>query len=107
MKKYTWPPQHQIDEFLKEIADNEESGSLHLNDDATPIERFRFDLCQQLLAYMQIHKIKQKDLAKMLGSDEPEMSRILHHRIDKVSTDKLLRMVQQLNPKVKLSIVGL
>lgn len=102
MAKVKWPSRKELDRVLKELE--KKDGSLHLNEDATPLEHFRWELCQRLIAYMHTHKLKQKDLAKKLGVDEPEMSRILRHRIDRVSTDKLARMVQLCDPGIKLRV---
>lgn len=102
MAKTKWPSRKELDEVIGELEHTE--GTLHLNEDASPLEHFRWELCQRIITYMRIHKLKQKDLAKKLGIDEPEMSRILRHRIEKVSTDKLARMVQQLNPDIKLRV---
>lgn len=102
MPKNKWPTRKELDLVLTELEGAE--GTLHLNEDASPLDHFRWELCQRLIAYMRINKLKQKELAKTLGLDEPEMSRILHHRIDKVSTDKLARMIQQLDPSIKLRV---
>jgi predicted XRE-type DNA-binding protein len=102
MAKIKWPSKRELDLVLRDLEESE--GSLHLNADATPLEQFRYDLCQRLIAYMRINRMKQKELAKKLGIDEPEMSRILRHRIEKVSTDKLARMVQELDPTIKLQV---
>lgn len=102
MKMPKWPPRKELDKILKELEKAE--GTIHLNEDATPLEHFRWELCQRLIAYMHANGLKQKDLAKMLGIDEAEMSRILRYHIDKVSTDKLARMVQILDPDVKLQV---
>lgn len=102
MVKTKWPSRKELDKVLKELEHAE--GTLHLNEGASPLEQFRWELCQRIIAYMRVHNLKQKDLAKKLGIDEPEMSRILRHRIEKVSTDKLARMVQELDPDIKLRV---
>lgn len=105
MAKYKWPARKDIEEFLKKVEAEDEFGSLAFNEStATPLDRFRWEICQQILMYMQIHDMTQRALAQTLSVDEAEMSRILHHRIDKVSTDKLAGMIQKLNPNVKLSV---
>ncbi len=102
MRKVKWPSRKKLDAMIKKLDNTE--GTVHLSEDATPLEHFRWELCQRLVAYMYKHGLKQKEMAKKLGVDEPQMSRILHHRIDKVSTDKLLRMVQILDPHIKLRV---
>ena len=102
MAKEKWPSRKELDQVLRKLEKVE--GTLHLRKNATPLEKFRWDLCQRLIAFKRVHGLKQKELAERLGVDEPEMSRILHHRIEKVSTDKLVRMVQELDPGVRLKV---
>lgn len=102
MADVKWPSRKELDAVLKRLEKTE--GTLHLRENATPLEKFRWELCQRLIAYKRIHGLKQKELAERLGLDEPEMSRILHHRIDKVSTDKLVGLLQELNPDIELKV---
>lgn len=97
-----WPSKESRDKILPELEKAE--GTLHLNKNAGPLERFRWELCQRILKYQIGHSLKQKELAKMLDIDEPQMSRILRHRIDNVSTDKLASFVLKLEPNVKLKV---
>jgi predicted XRE-type DNA-binding protein len=106
-KDYQWPSRKDIDAFLKYVEENEDAGTLALDrENATPLDLFRWEICQQILIYKRVHDMTQRELASTLEMDEAEISRILHHRIDKVSTDKLAGMIQKLNPKVKLSVVS-
>lgn len=103
-KDYSWPSRKELDAVMKEL-DREDAGSLHFNpENATPLDHFRYQICQQILIFMRVHKVSQRELANILQMDESEISRILRHRIDKVSTDKLAGMIQKLNPKIKLLI---
>lgn len=79
-------------------------GTLHLNENAKPLERFRWKLCQEILAYKQDHGMKQRELADLLEIDESVVSRILHHRIEKISTDRLIEYLQKLEPKLDLKV---
>lgn len=91
---------------LKKIREKLEKtkGTLHLNEGATPLEKFRFRLCQEILAYKQDHNMKQRDLANLLEVDEAIVSRILHHRIERLSTDKLIEYLQRLDPSLDLKV---
>ena len=97
-----WPSKEDLDKILPELEKVE--GTLHLNKDAGPLDRFRWELCQRILKYKMGHDLKQKELAKMLNIDEPQMSRILRHRIENVSTDKLASFVLKLEPSVELKV---
>lgn len=102
-KKTNWPLQKDLDLILDELDSNE--GSLHLNADATALDKFRFQLCQRLLAYKMKHGLKQRELAEKLSVDESIVSKVLHHRIEKISTDKLIEYVQIIEPGVNLLVV--
>ncbi len=97
-----WPSKHDLGKILPELEKSE--GSLHLSKSAGPLDRFRWELCQRILKYKVSHNLKQKELAKMLDIDEPQMSRILRHRIENVSTDKLAGFVLKLEPGVELKV---
>lgn len=97
-----WPNKEDLDRILPELE--KASGSLHLNKNAGPLERFRWELCQRVVKYKVEHGLKQKELASLLGIDEAQMSRILRHRIESVSTDKLANFVLKLEPHLKLKV---
>ena len=103
-KKKKWPSQKDLDKIMPELEKAE--GSLHLNDDATPLERFRFQLCQKLLKYKIDNKIKQRDLADQLGINESIISKIFHHRIENISTDRLIEYVQSIEPNLDLRVAN-
>jgi len=97
-----WPSKKTLDKILPELEKAE--GTKHLSPDAGPLDQFRYDLCQRILKYKMDHGLKQKELADLLGIDEPQMSRVLRHRIDKFSTDKLAGFVLKLEPDVELKV---
>ncbi len=71
---------------------------------STAAEKFRWDLCQNLVRYMNESHISQIKFAKFLGIDQARVSEIVNHRIDKVSTDKLISYNEKINPKVQFKI---
>ncbi len=71
---------------------------------ASPTERFRWELCQSLVKYMVEKHLSQVDLAKVLKIDQARVSEVVNHRIDKVSTDKLISYNEMINPKVEFKI---
>lgn len=88
-----------MDEKLKKV-----DGTLMVGPSSTPTEKFRWDLCQNLVKYMAQKNISQVDFAKLLGIDQSRVSEIVNHRIDKVSTDKLISYNEIINPKVEFKI---
>ncbi|MES2767526.1 MAG: XRE family transcriptional regulator [Bdellovibrionota bacterium] len=97
-----FPNKKEINKILKQLE--KAKGSLALQPNATPLEKFRWDICQKFIKYEREHGYNQTELAATLGIDKSKMSKILHHRIDEFSTDRLLTLYQKINPKVKLKV---
>ncbi len=89
----------EMDEKLKNV-----DGIRMVGPSSTPAEKFRWDLCQNLVAYMVDNKLSQVELAEFLEIDQARVSEIVNHRIDKVSTDRLLSYNEKVNPKVEFKI---
>ena len=79
-------------------------GTLMVGPSSSSTEKFRWELCQNLVKYMAGKDLSQIDFAKLLGVDQARISEIVHHRVDKVSTDKLLSYNEKINPKVEFKI---
>ena len=97
-----FPDKRELERALKKLK--QEEGTLALKPDASPLEKFRFDLCQKCLKYKKVNNLNQKELARALSIDEPKMSKILHHRIDEFSTDRLIELYSRLEPDLKLRV---
>ena len=97
-----FPNKKQIEKALKRLEKAE--GTLMLPEHPTPLQKFRWDICQNFLKYKRAHGCTQKELAKILGVDEAKVSKILHHRIDEFSTDRLITFYEKLDPDVKLKV---
>ena len=78
--------------------------TLMVGPSSTPTEKFRWDLCQSLVRYMFEKKLSQVEFSELLSIDQARVSEIVNHRIDKVSTDKLLSYLERLNPGVLYKI---
>lgn len=89
----------QMDKRLKKVE-----GTLMVGLSSSPSEKFRWDLCQKLVKYMVEENLSQVEFAKLLGIDQSRVSEIVHHRINKVSTDKLIAYNEQIDPKVVFKI---
>jgi predicted XRE-type DNA-binding protein len=89
----------EMDEKLKNIE-----GTLMVGPSSSPSEKFRWELCQNLVQYMSSHGLSQVEFALFLEIDQARISEIVNHRIDKVSTDKLIIYNEKINPKVEFKI---
>lgn len=97
-----FPDKKRLDRVRARLEKAE--GTLMIAPDATPLEKFRWDLCQKFLQYKAQHRMTQDDLADAIGVDKAKMSKILHHRIEEFSTDRLIKLYQELNPRVKIRV---
>ena len=97
-----FPSKEQIAKVLNELENAE--GTSMLPQNPTALQRFRWDICQHFIKYKRAHKCTQKQLAELLGVDEAKVSKILHHRIDEFSSDRLIALYEKINPKLKLKV---
>jgi len=97
-----YPSKKKLQEMDKKLKNVE--GTLMVGPKAPPAERFRWDLCQNLVRHMVEKNLSQVEFAKLLGIDQARVSEIVNHRIDKVSTDKLISYNETINPKVQFKI---
>ena len=89
----------EMDKKLKKLG-----GTLMVGPSSSSAEKFRWELCQNLVRYMVQNGLTQVEFAKLLGVDQSRISEIVNHRIDKVSTDKLISYNELINPKVEFKI---
>ena len=97
-----FPSKERIAKVMERLKNAE--GTLALKEKPTPLEKFRWEIHQKFVAYLLKHKITQKQMAELLEIDEAKVSKILHHRIDEFSTDRLINLYLKLNPNTQLRV---
>jgi hypothetical protein len=97
-----FPNEHELQLIRKKIAKSR--GSMGLKSDASPLDRAKYDVCEQILIYMKKKKITQRQLAQLLKAPESRVSEIIHYRIDKFSLDRLIGYLQLVKPMITLRI---
>lgn len=97
-----FPSESELKKVRKKLEKAE--GTLMLGPNATPLEKFRWDICQKFVIYKQKHKLTVEQLADALGTDKAKVSKILRHRIESFSTDRLLTLLQIIYPKTELKV---
>ena len=98
-----FPSKEEIERVSKELQNAE--GTLLPSDKPTPIERLRWEICQRFVTYKLERKITQKELAKQIGVDEAKVSKILRHRIDEFTTDRLAKLFYKIDQNFSLKII--
>ena len=97
-----FPNKKELAKIRKKLTTIE--GTRMLSPRATPLEKFRWDLCQQMVRYKLENDLTLEALGKELGIDKGKVSKILRHRIDEFSTDRLIGYLQILYPETKLKV---
>src|SRR4051812_35528172 len=97
-----YPSKKKLEQMDKKL--NKVQGTLMVGPSSSSAEKFRWELCQKLVKYMTEKNLSQVEFAKLLGFDQSRVSEIVNHRIDKVSTDKLIAYNEQIDPKIEFKI---
>ncbi len=97
-----FPSEKELKKMRKKL--DRAQGFLMLSPDADELAKFRFKICQELLKYSQKEKLNTVQMAKLLGIPKSDMSRIFNHRIDRFSTDKLVRLFAKIKPDFQLKV---
>src|SRR3954452_512183 len=81
----------QFKKYLERIEDpNYQGGSWALPENATPLEKSKYDICKKILVYKQNHNLSTEKLAKKIKLSISETEDILHGHIDYFTLDRLL-----------------
>lgn len=88
-----FPNNTQILKALEEIEKkkkNNQDSILRIPPANAPVEeRFKFNISQKILEFKISKNYTLDDMAKLLGTDRSNVSKILNGRIEKVSLDRL------------------
>ena len=99
----SFPSREEIERVSKKLKNVE--GTLLPTSNPTPIEQLRWDICQKFVLYKMNHQITQKELATQIGVDEAKVSKILRHRIEEFTTDRLVKLFYKINQNFSLKVV--
>ncbi|MDR1670589.1 MAG: hypothetical protein LBR43_02615 [Spiroplasmataceae bacterium] len=73
--------------------------------DATPLEKSKYDICQDILSYTKENKISDADLKKRLGMKQIELDYLIYCHIDKFSLDQLVDYASKLFAPFRLGVI--
>ena len=93
---------------IKEMAEKLDTveGTLALSPDASSLDKFRFSIQQEFVKYKLEEGITGDELSSRLEIDKGKVSKILRHRIDEFSTDRLLRLLSKIRPEFEYKIAN-
>ncbi len=86
----TYPDRNRIFKVLDKIKKGKVRPILLLDKDASPIDKIKFNICQQIIKFKRDYDYNSKNLSEMIGVGPAVISRILHCQIDRFKIDSLL-----------------
>ena len=101
-----YPEERDLADVLKKISSDEVTGSTVIPKNAPESDKIKYKLCKKILEYKIKRNMTQKELAEKIGLDEPEMSRVLHYKIERYSIERLLGYAMILYPKLTIEVLA-
>ena len=92
---------------LKEAREALEKGpaSKLLSKKASPVDRMKYSICEEFVKYKNQRSLTQRALAEKLGIDEALVSKIIHYSVDEFTTDRLVKYLAILYPKLEVKLL--
>lgn len=95
-----FPSKKQTVKMLKEMEQREKNGEIIgtrlLSKDASAIDKMKFKVCRKILLIKKKYDLTNIQIAEVIGCDSPNVSRIIHCRIDNFTFDKLMNYYELL-----------
>jgi len=106
-RKKTFPDEVTLKRVREKLSDpNYQGGNLALPENATEVDRAKYQLCQLIAKYQREHGMLQKDIARKLGVDESRISDILRGKIEGFTLDRLFGYAEKLRPRLKVQVIA-
>ena len=98
----------QFEKYLQKIEDPnyESETNFALPENATPLEKSKYDICQSILIYKQDNRLTTKQVAQQIQLSIPETKEIFLAHLDKFTLDRLMTYASKIfsSSEVKLTI---
>jgi len=99
----------EFENYLQKIEDPEYNGqdvSWHLSENATPVEKAKYELCEKILGYQQDNNLSDEEIANKIKITTGETRDILYCHIDYFTLDRLITYASRLffPSEVKITI---
>ena len=93
-------------EYLQKLEDpNYQGGSWALPENATYLEKAKYELCKKMVVYKREKKTSVEKLAQKIKLSEAEIDDILHYRINYFTLDRLMNYTSKLFPASEVKIM--
>lgn len=101
----SYPDKERIFKVLDKIKSGKIKPTEIIHAKASPIDKMKFNICQQILRFKRENAYSNLELSEILGVGPAVVSRILHCQINKFKVDSLLSyyfslVISSKNPKL-------
>jgi predicted XRE-type DNA-binding protein len=102
MKQTKFPSERELAKMRKLLSKG--AASYVLPDDADPVDRIKYEICQDIVMFMNKHNLSQRQLASRIGINESLISKITYCKIESFTVDRLLGYLYALYDRVEVKI---
>lgn len=97
-----YPTNSQIDQILNAVSDEDFVDILP--EDATGVDKVKYQLCKKFVSYIQKEQISQAQLSRILQIDRSRVNWIVKYKIEHFTIDRLYELLEKLDPTVELKV---
>jgi predicted XRE-type DNA-binding protein len=97
-----FPNKEQIEDILNSVSDDDFVEILP--EEATGVEKVKYQLCKKFVTYMQSEKISQAELARRIDVDRSRINWIVKYKIEHFTIDRLYELLGKLDPSIELKV---
>ena len=101
---YQYPSRDK--EIIAKLSDpNYEVGNYILPEDASVEDKFKYEICQTILAYQQGNKISYQEIARQIDLSFAKTMNILKGRINNFTLNELVNYLEKLTIPCQVKII--
>lgn len=98
----------EFEKYLQKIEDPNYEGqdvSWHLPENATPIEKTKYEICEKILGYQQDNNLSDEEVANQIKISTGEVRDILYCHIDYFTLDRLITYAGNLFAPSQIKVI--
>jgi len=98
----------EFEKYLQKIEDPNYEGqdvSWHLPENATLIEKFKYEICEKILSYQQDNNLSDEEIANQIKISTGEVRDILYCHIDYFTLDRLITYAGNLFTTSRVKVI--
>ena len=99
----------EFEKYLQKIEDPDYNGqdvSWHLPENATPVEKTKYELCEKILTYQQDNNLSDEEIANKIKITIGEVRDILYCHIDYFTLERLITYAERLFSTLEVKIIS-